>query len=116
MLPALAVPAAGLLVLAGARGEGSFLAAAALFGSGFGLMYPAFAAYVMGHVTPQRRGAAFGAMIAAFDMGIGTGSSTIGWAIEGHGFRVAFAGAALLAFLSVPYFLVAERRLGFGTV
>lgn len=113
MLPALVVPAAGLLVLAGAQGETSFLIAAALFGGGFGLMYPAFAAYVMGHVTAQRRGAAFGAMIAAFDMGIGTGSSTIGWVIGGYGFRMAFAGAALLAFLSVPYFLVAERRLGF---
>lgn len=113
MLPALATPSAGLLVLANARGETSFLIAAALFGGGFGLMYPAFAAYVMGHVTAQRRGAAFGAMIAAFDMGIGTGSSIIGWVIDGHGFRVAFAGAAVLAFLSVPYFLVAERRLGF---
>ena len=113
MLPALAVPAVGLVVLAAARGETSFLVAAALFGGGFGLMYPAFAAYVMGHVTAQRRGAAFGAMIAAFDMGIGTGSSIIGWVIDGHGFRVAFAGAACLAFLSVPYFLVAERRLGF---
>jgi MFS family permease len=113
VLPALVVPAFGLALVAGARGEASFLAAAVLFGAGFGLMYPAFAAYVMGHIPPRRRGAAFGAMIAAFDLGIGTGSSILGWIIGAHGFRAAFAAAAGLAVLSAPYFLVAERRLGF---
>lgn len=116
MLPALVAPAAGLAVLAGASGEVSLLLGAAVFGAGFGLMYPAFAAYVMGHVASGRRGAAFGAMIAAFDLGIGTGSSLLGWTIDRHGFRVAFAGAAGLAFVAVPYFLVAERRLGFLTL
>jgi len=113
VLPALVVPAFGLALVAWARGEASFLAAAALFGAGFGLMYPAFAAYVMGHIPPRRRGAAFGAMIAAFDLGIGTGSSILGWIIGAHGFRTAFAAAAGLALLAAPYFLVAERRLGF---
>jgi MFS family permease len=116
VLPALVVPAFGLALLAGARGEVTFLAAAALFGAGFGLMYPAFAAYVMGHVPARRRGGAFGAMIAAFDLGIGTGSSILGWIIDAHGFRSAFTTAAALALLSAPYFLVAERRLGFFTV
>ena len=113
VLPALVVPALGLTLVASARGEASFLVAAAVFGAGFGLMYPAFAAYVMGHIPPGRRGAAFGAMIAAFDLGIGTGSSILGWIIGAHGFRTAFAAAAGLAVLSAPYFLVAERRLGF---
>jgi MFS family permease len=113
LLPALVVPATGLALLSVANGEAAFLISAALFGAGFGLMYPAFAAYVMGHVSPGRRGAAFGAMIAAFDMGIGTGSSILGWTINEHGFRVAFAGAAVLALAAAPYFLVAERRLGF---
>lgn len=113
VLPTLVVPAGGLVLVALARGEVSFLLAAVLFGAGFGLMYPSFAAYVMGHVSATRRGAAFGAMIAAFDMGIGTGSSIIGWTIDGYGFRVAFGAAAALALLSAPYFLLAERRLGF---
>ena len=116
LLPALIVPALGLAVLSIAHGEVAFLCAAALFGAGFGLMYPAFAAYVMGHVPPHRRGAAFGAMIAAFDMGIGTGSSILGWVISGHGFRVAFAGAAVVSLCAAPYFLAAERRLGFAGV
>jgi MFS family permease len=113
VVSALVVPAFGLALLAWARSEASFLAAAALFGASFGLVYPAFAAYVMGHVPARRRGGAFGAMIAAFDLGIGTGSSILGWIIDAHGFRAAFAAAAALAVLSAPYFLVAERRLGF---
>ena len=47
---------------------------AVVFGLGFGTAYPVFAAYVMEHVDPRRRGAAFGGILAAFDTGIGTGS------------------------------------------
>jgi MFS family permease len=113
LLPALVVPAVGLTVLAMARGAVGFLAAAVIFGAGFGLIYPAFSAYVLTHVPARRRGAAFGAIIAAFDTGIGTGSSVIGGLIGRYGFRAAFGVAAVLAVLSAPYFVLAERRLGF---
>jgi MFS family permease len=90
-----------------------FLLAAIVFGLGFGLMYPAYTAYIMKHVTFRRRGAAFGAMLAAFDTGIGTGSSTLGLMIQHFGFRQAYVAAAALAACSLPYFLFVERRLGF---
>jgi MFS family permease len=115
LLPALLAPPLGLLVLAFATGRLSMMAAALIFGAGFGLMWPAYTAYVMGHVSFRRRGAAFGAMLAAFDTGIGTGSSVIGWLIHTFGFRSAYGAAAGLAFLAVPAFLFAERRLGFKT-
>jgi len=113
LLPCFAAPAVGLLLLAAASGPVSFGVAAVAFGIGFGLMYPAYTAYVMQHVPFERRGAAFGAMLAAFDTGIGTGSSAVGWMIHHVGFRGAFAIAGGVAALSLPYFLVAERRLGF---
>ena len=84
-----------------------------VFGAGFGLMHPAYSAYMMKHVAPSRRGAAFGAMLAAFDTGIGTGSSLMGWVIHVYGFRVGFACAAIVAGIALPYFLVAEKKLGF---
>jgi MFS family permease len=90
--------------------------AALVFGAGFGLMYPSFTAYVMAHVSPRRRGAAFGAILAAFDTGVGSGSSALGWLIHAHGFRTAFGVASAVAILAVPYFVVAERRLGFSKV
>lgn len=113
LLPCLVAPPVGLFILALAQGTGSFLAAALVFGAGFGLMYPAYTAYVMVHVPQSRRGAAFGAMLAAFDTGIGTGSSAMGWLIHHVGFRWAFGVAATLAALSLPAFLYAERKLGF---
>jgi MFS family permease len=113
LLPCLAVPALGLLLLALSEGAVMFLLGAIVFGAGFGLMYPAFTAYIMRHVPFGRRGAAFGAILAAFDTGIGAGSSLLGWLIHGIGFRYAYFVAAGLAALALPYFLIAERRLGF---
>lgn len=87
------------------------VASAVIFGAGFGNAYPMFAAMVTHEVAPERRGAAFGGIIAAFDTGIGTGSITAGWIIEHYGFRPAWTLAASLALFSVPYFLLVAPRL-----
>jgi MFS family permease len=113
LLPSLVAPSIGLFLLAVASGPGLFIASAIVFGVGFGLMYPAYAAYIMNHVAPSRRGAAFGAILAAFDTGIGTGASLMGWVISAYGFRMAFALTGVVGLLSLPYFLLAETRLGF---
>jgi len=111
----LAIPPAGLAVLAIATGRWSFVAAALIFGAGFGLMHPAFTAYVMARVPFRRRGAAFGAMLAAFDTGIGTGSSVMGWIVGHIGFRQAFGLTALVAAAALPVFLFVEKKTGSGT-
>ena len=67
-------------------------------------------------VSAERRGAAFGAILAAFDTGIGTGSTSIGWLIQRFGFRTAFAVAAGLSALALPYFLAIDRVHGDGEV
>jgi MFS family permease len=109
-LPCLVLIAAGLFLLALASTRLLLVLSALVFGAGFGTAYPVYAAYVMKQVTPDRRGAAFGAILAAFDTGIGTGSIASGWLIDHFGFRVAFTVAALLSTLSIPYFLFSERR------
>jgi len=83
------------------------------FGSGFGLMFPAFAGYVMHHTPAPRRAAAFGAILAAFDTGIGTGSSITGWLIDRQGFGTAFVVAAAVAALALPTFVSVKSRLHF---
>ena len=113
LVRALAVPSIGLVVLALANGRLSFALAALIFGAGFGLMQPSFTSYVLAHVPARRRGAAFGAMLAAFDTGIGSGASLFGVAAHTFGFRWAIAGAAFVAAFAMPYFLFAERRLHF---
>jgi MFS family permease len=109
-LPCLGLVAASLALLATTPGRTGFVVSALVFGLGFGLAYPAFAAYVMQHVSDSRRGAAFGTLIAAFDTGIGTGSTTMGWLIQRSGYGAAFGVAALLAALAAPYFLAVDRR------
>jgi MFS family permease len=108
--PCLALICLGLALLAFVETRAGFVLSAVTFGAGFGTAYPAFAAYVMSHVTADRRGAAYGAMLAAFDTGIGTGSTSIGWLVQHYGFHVAFGAAAALSALALPYFLMADRR------
>lgn len=112
LIPCLIVPSIGLFVLAAAQGRLTIALSALVFGAGFGLMHPVFTSYVIGHVPARRRGAAFGAMLAAFDTGIGLGASLLGVVIHAYGFRVAFVVAGLFAAMSVPYLLFIERRLG----
>jgi MFS family permease len=108
-------PPIGLLCLAAAQGRVGLIIAGVVFGAGFGLLHPAFTAYALEHIAPNRRGAAFGAILAAFDTGIGAGSSLMGSLVHAYGYRPAFAAAALIAALALPWFLAAERRLGFRT-
>ncbi len=111
-LPCLGLVTLSLAILAMTPGRTGLIISALTFGVGFGLAYPAFAAYIMEHVHDSRRGAAFGTMIAAFDTGIGTGSTTMGWLIQEHGYGAAFGVAAVLAACAAPYFVMIDRRLG----
>jgi MFS family permease len=110
-LPCLGLIVLGLAMLAMISTRGGMIAAAIVFATGFGTAYPAFVAHVMTHVSDSRRGAAFGSILAAFDIGIGTGSISSGWILQRFGFRTVYAVAALLATVSLPYFLVMEKRL-----
>lgn len=105
---AMIVIAVGLLAIATDRAM--FVVSAMFFGVGFGSAYPLFTSHLMHHVPANRRTAAFGAMIGAFDTGIGTGSIGVGWLSEHYGFGRAFGFAAALALLSIPYFLYMEKR------
>lgn len=113
LFPCLLITASGMALVAMAQGRMTLVIAGLAFGAGFGLLYPAYTAYIMSRIPSWRRGAAFGAMLAAFDVGVGSGSTGLGWLIHQFGFRPAFGIAAALAFLAVPYFLVVEKRLGF---
>ena len=110
-LPCLVLIAVGLACLVFGGTRFWLVLSAVVFGTGFGTAYPVFAGYVMRHVGPERRGAAFGAILACFDTGIGTGSTSMGWIIDRYGYASAFGTAAALSALALPYFLVADRWL-----
>jgi MFS family permease len=111
IVPCLVMVVLGVAVLAFATTRSGFVASALIFGTGFGSAYPVFVAQLMRHVEDERRGATFGALIAAFDTGIGTGSIAMGWIGEHYGLAKAFGVAAALAALSIPYYLVMWRTM-----
>ena len=110
-VPCLILISLGLALLAVGGTRPWMVASAVIFGMGFGTAYPVYVGYVMRGVDIDRRGAAFGAILAAFDTGIGTGSTSMGWLIQHYGFSAAFATAAALSMLALPYFLTADRVL-----
>jgi MFS family permease len=109
IVPCLLAVVAGVALLSAATTRAGFLISAFVFGTGFGSAYPIFVAHLMKKVDNQRRGATFGALIGAFDTGIGTGSIALGWIGEHYGLGRAFAVAAALASLSIPYYLWVSR-------
>jgi MFS family permease len=110
-VPCLVLISAGLAALAVGGGRTMMIVSAILFGVGFGTAYPVYVGYTMSDVSSARRGAAFGAILAAFDTGVGTGSTAMGWLIQHHGFQTAWTVAACLSALALPYFLTIDRLL-----
>ena len=111
LVPCLALISVGLLALVGGGTRGWQIASAIVFGTGYGTAYPIYAAYVLQRVNAARRGAAFGAIIAAFDTGIGAGSLLTGWLVGLWGYQAAFAVGAGLSALAIPYFFSVRRVL-----
>ena len=111
-VPCLVLISVGLALLSFGGTRGWMIASAIVFGAGFGTAYPVYVGYVMRDVSAARRGAAFGAILAAFDTGIGTGSTSMGWIIQHYGFRQAFGVAAAISALALPYFLSVDRFFG----
>jgi MFS family permease len=109
--PSVAVIPPALALLAFGESRMSLIVAAAIFGTGFGGAYPAFATWILARTDAARRGATFGSIVWAFDTGIGTGSLAIGWLAEHYGFRNAFAAGALVSVASIPIFVASGRLL-----
>jgi MFS family permease len=114
LVPCLALICAGLLVLVSGGSRPRQLLSAVIFGTGYGTAYPVYAAYLLQRVNAARRGAAFGALIAAFDTGIGTGSLLTGWIVGVAGYQAGFGAAAALSALAIPYFFAVRRVLPTG--
>ena len=110
--PSIALVAAGLAIVPLQHDAVGLALAAFVFGAGFSTLYPAFSTHVLTHVPAKRHGAAFGAMLAAFDVGIGSGSLAFGALVARFGAGAAFFTGAALAACAWPLHLLVERHLG----
>lgn len=89
----------GILVLPG--GTLRHACAGLLYGAGYSMMHTLLNAHLLDTVDPRRRGAAFGALLFAFDSGIGLGALTLGGLIGLKGYRWGWAAGTLLLLVSL---------------
>ncbi len=83
--------------------------AALLYGAGYSMLHTLLNAKLLESTDPKRRGSAFGALLFAFDAGIGLGSFSLGWAIGHHGYRTGWAIGALAMLAALPLALKLSR-------
>ncbi|MBK8727388.1 MAG: MFS transporter [Holophagaceae bacterium] len=73
------------------------IAGALIYGAGYGMVHTLIFSEVMSRGAADRRGAAVGALYAAFDGGVAAGSVGLGWIMQRYSFRIGWAvGAACL--------------------
>jgi len=78
------------------------LAAAVIYGLGFGAAYPTLMALAVDLVSTDERGAAVGTFMSGFDLGIALGSAVSGLILQLTDFTTTFLSAGLVSSISIP--------------
>ena len=112
LIPAMAmVVAAGLAVITFAPGGmARHIVSGLVYGAGYSMIFTLLSAEVLEVVTPERRGAAFGAFMFAFDAGIGIGSFAFGLLIGRMGYRWGWGAGLIAVLVAVPVGMRIARR------
>ncbi|MFV9511874.1 MFS transporter [Tepidibacillus sp. LV47] len=111
IVPALVITIFALLLLSISKGWFGFLAAAVLFGIGFGSAQPALQAAMIRIARPDRIGVANASFTTATDLGIGLGAILLGRISEQAGYQTMFVSGALSVAVSFVLFSLFGKRL-----
>jgi MFS family permease len=99
----LALAAVGLSVLAFAPGGlARHVVAGLVYGAGYSMVFTLLNTALLATVSPQRRGAAFGTFMFAFDAGIGLGSWALGLLMGRWGFQWGWRAGVLAMLCGLP--------------
>lgn len=111
VLPALVITALALVVLSLSTGEAGMLAAAVLYGIGFGSAHPVLHAATIRLARQDRKGVANATFSTAIDLGIGLGAILLGWIVPFTGYRGLFLVSAASVAVCLVVFLFVRRML-----
>lgn len=113
IIPALAITILALIVLGFSTGLGLFgmLAAAVLYGIGFGSAQPMLQAATINLARPDRKGVANASFLTAADLGIGLGAIVLGWVSQHTSYQMLFTVSAMSVGLSLLLFIFFVKRL-----
>jgi MFS family permease len=106
---ALSGAAAGLALMAGWRSVAGLVAGTAVFAAGMSFLYPALMLLALSAVPEHERGSVVGTFSSFFDLSQGLGALILGGVAALSGYRGAFAGGAIAAFIGV---LLLQSGLG----
>jgi predicted MFS family arabinose efflux permease len=102
---------AGLCLLAFVPGGiARHIASGLLYGAGYSMVFTLLNTILLGTVPTERRGAAFGTFVFAFDAGIGLGSFGLGRVIGMWGFHTGWTVAVIVLICGLPSALRVARR------
>lgn len=112
IVPGMILITMSLWVLSMADSLWIFLAAALLYGLGFGSVHPTLIALLVDKVGERGRGAAMGTFTAAFDLGIGAGSIVLGMVLQFFGFKVMYLLGGLIVLAGAAWFIAVNVKKG----
>jgi MFS family permease len=111
LFPALAMLAAGFLVLAHAKTAVALAIAGTLCGLGHGFTFPILSGLVVSRARAVERGAALSLFTALFDGGVLVGGPTFGLVIRLAGYPAMFTTAAASVLVGAVVFALWDRRV-----
>lgn len=110
LLPSAVFAIAGLFILTIARNEVHFLIAGALYGFGFGAIFPAIQTWCVNLVDDHEHESAMASFFNFFDLGIGGGSLVLGMVASAFSYSVVYDIAMGVLVLYILLYLVYSRR------
>ena len=109
--PGIALFAAGTVALGFAQNAAVFLAAGAVVGLGYGLLFPSLQTLAIQSSPPERGGIATSTYFVLFDAGYGAGSYALGLVAAGGGYgRMYVVSAAIVSCSALLYYALHHRR------
>ena len=112
IIPGMVLIVLGLWALSITDSLAGLLAAALLYGMGFGTVHPAMMAFLVDRTDERSRGAAMGTFTAAFDLGIGAGSIVLGIVLQFLGFSVMYMLGGFIVLASTVWFITVGDKKG----